>query len=154
MELLAFYKNSGEQMTLFKTLLDGSKSFKILPREVWFGWVSSAVEAYNMAIYSFIAPFLAQQLFRQTTARSAIFFSYSLIFIGCCFLYPAGAIYYGFIGDKQGRRKTCVYSTLGLAVATGMMGLLPLHFLGGSTWIYFLVLIGAQHFFQAANTTE
>lgn len=138
-------------MTLFKTLLDGSRFFKILPKEVWIGWISSLVEAYNMAIYSFIAPLLAKLLFQQETAGSAVFFSYSLVFIGSCFLYPAGAVYYGLIGDKRGRQKTCIYSTLGLAVATGMMGIVPIHFLAGNAWICFLVLIGAQHFFSGGE---
>jgi MHS family proline/betaine transporter-like MFS transporter len=121
-----------------------------LPKEVWIGWVSSLVEAYNMAIYSFMAPLLAKLIFKQGEG-SAIFFSYALVFIGSCFLYPAGAIYYGFIGDKKGRRKTCIYSTLGLAIATGMMGLVPIQYLSESSWICFLVLIGAQHFFSGGE---
>ncbi len=138
-------------MSLFKTLLSGSRFFKILPKEVWIGWVSSLVEAYNMAIYSFMAPLLAKLLFQQEAAGSAVFFSYSLVFVGSCFLYPAGAVYYGLIGDKRGRQKTCIYSTLGLAIATGMMGVVPIHFLGGSSWICFLILIGAQHFFSGGE---
>ena len=138
-------------MSLFKTAACESKFFKTLPKEVWIGWISSFVEAYNMAIYSFIAPLLAKQLFQQTKAWSAVLFSYSLVFIASCFLYPVGAVYYGFIGDKRGRQKTCVYSTLGLAVATGMMGFVPIHYLGNSAWICFLVLICAQYFFSGGE---
>lgn len=110
-------------------------------KEVWIGWISSLVEAYNMAIFSFIAPLLAKLLFQE----SPIFFSYSLIFIGASFFYPAGAIYYGLMGDKKGRQKTCIYSTLGLAIATGLMGLVP------SIWGCFLVLTCAQHFFSGGE---
>ena len=125
--------------------------FKTLPKEVWLGWISSLVEAYNMAIYSFIAPLLASLLFQKATAGNAVFFSYSLVLIGSCLLYPLGAIYYGFIGDRQGRQKTCIYSTLGLAIATGMMGFVPFHFLEGEAWICFLVLICTQHFFSGGE---
>ncbi len=131
--------------------MSDSRILKTLPKEVWIGWVSSLVEAYNMSIYSFIAPLLATLLFQQTTEWSAVFFSYSLVFIGSCLLYPAGAIYYGLIGDKQGRQKTCIYSTLGLAVATGMMGLAPFDLLAGNVWIFFLVFICAQHFFSGGE---
>jgi MFS transporter, MHS family, proline/betaine transporter len=122
--------------------------FTSVQKEVWIGWVSSLVEAYNMAIYSFLAPFLAKFLFHN--AEKAVFFSYALILIASCFLYPLGAIYYGYIGDQQGRQRTCVYSTLGLAIATGLMGAIPFY-MENSTWICFLVLICAQHFFSGGE---
>ena len=117
-------------------------------KEVWIGWFSSMAEAYNMAIYSFIAPLLAASLFQQTPEWQALFFSYALVFVGACFLYPLGATYYGMIGDLKGRQKACMYSTLGLGAATGLMGLLP--FASGA-WIYFLLLICAQHFFSGGE---
>lgn len=138
-------------MSRVKTSPNELRVSRTLSKEVWIGWISSLVEAYNMAIYSFTAPLLAKLIFQQANAGSAVFFSYSLVFIGSCFLYPAGAIYYGFIGDKQGRQKTCIYSTLGLAIATGMMGFAPLHSLEASVWVFFLVLICAQHFFSGGE---
>lgn len=122
-----------------------------LSKEVWIGWISSLVEAYNMAVYSFIAPLLAPLLFQHRSAKQAVFFSYALLLIGSCILYPLGAIYYGLMGDKRGRQKTCIFSTLGLAVATGMMGFVPLHWPASDAWICFLVLICAQHFFSGGE---
>ena len=128
-----------------------TKPSRAIAKEVWAGWFSSLMEAYNMAIYSFAAPFLAPILFKGVSPTIAIFFSYSLVFIGFCLFYPAGAIYYGFLGDKKGRRKTCSYSALGLAIATGMMGLIPIDFLGNYAWICFLILICAQYFFSGGE---
>ncbi len=122
-----------------------------LPKEAWIGLLSSLVEAYNMAIFSFTAPFFAKRLFCDATPWSAVFFSYSLVFIGSCFLYPAGAIYFGFLGDKKGRQKTCTRSTLGLGLATGMMGFIPIDLFGAQAWICFLLLICAQHFFSGGE---
>ena len=45
-----------------------------LPKEVIIGWVSSLIEAYNMAIYSFIAPFLAKFMFQEASAWSRYIF--------------------------------------------------------------------------------
>lgn len=132
------------------TPADNLKSAAILRKEVWIGWISSLVEAYNMVIYSFIAPLLAPLLFQEESAWSAVFFSYSLVLIGTTLLYPAGAIYYGYLGDRYGRQNLCVYSTLGLALATGLMGLIPSQWLING-WPYFLVLIGAQHFFSGGE---
>ncbi len=110
-------------------------------REVWVGWFSSLSEAYNMAIYSFTAPFFAKLIFQHESAGSAVLFSYCLIFIGSCLFYPAGAAYYGLIGDKSGRSKTCLYSTFGLAIATGLMGLIPIQLFGDFAWVIFCFLI-------------
>ena len=123
---------------------------KTFRKEVWIGWLSSLVEAYNMAIYSFVAPLIAPLLFKDQTASNAIFFSYCLVFIGSCLMYTAGAVYYGLIGDRIGRQKICVYSTLGLAIATGLMSVIPVY-LFENAWIYFLLLIGAQHFFSGGE---
>lgn len=120
-------------------------------KDVWVGWISSMVEAYNMAIYSFTAPLLAKQLFQNATLWTSLFFSYSLVFLGTCLLYPLGALYYGYLGDKKGRQQTCIYSTLGLGIATGFMGFAPFNLLGDYEWVYFLVLIGAQHFFSGGE---
>lgn len=120
----------------------------MISKNVWVGWLSSLVEAYNMAIYSFVAPFLAQLIFQNHAEKNAVFFSYSLILLGCCLFYPLGAFYYGFVGDKKGRQKTCVYATLGLGLATGLMGLVPM---GDKSWVCFLILICAQHFFSGGE---
>ena len=57
----------------FTSLLK-SKALKTPPKEVWIGWVSSLVEAYNMAIYSFMAPLLAPLIFQQDNSRERCFF--------------------------------------------------------------------------------
>lgn len=133
-----------------KSILSFNKSNAMPPlsKEVWIGWISSLVEAYNMAIYSFSAPLLAKFLFNHTD--HSIFFSYFLILMASCFLYPLGAIYYGYMGDQQGRQRTCVYSTLGLAISTGLMGFIPFS-IENFTWICFLILICAQHFFSGGE---
>lgn len=127
--------------------MDSSK----ITREVWVGWFSSLSEAYNMAIYTFTAPFLARLLFSQESAWSAVFFSYCLVLIAACLFYPAGAAYYGLMGDKRGRNTTCLCSTFGLALATGLMGLIPIHWLGHSAWAVFCFLICLQYFFSGGE---
>lgn len=132
------------------TAAAGDKRFVTPVKEVWVGWISSLVEAYNMVIYSFIAPTIAPRLFTGESAWSAVFFSYALLFVGSCLLYPAGAIYYGYLGDRYGRQNLCIYSTLGLGIATGLMGLIPGAMMQDG-WIYFLALIGAQYFFSGGE---
>lgn len=122
-----------------------------VPKETWAGLISSLVEAYNMAIYSFTAPFIAPLIFPNSETWSPLFFFYCLAFVGSCLCYPLGAFYYGVMGDREGRRKTCTHSALGLAIATGLMGVLPLNHSGDLSWICFLLLLGAQNFFSGGE---
>jgi len=112
------------------------------------GWFSSLSESYNSAIYTFLAPFLAQRLFWQQTAWNAVFFSYCIFWIAVGLFYPAGAAYFGLIGDKKGRNRTCLYSTFGLALTTGVMGLIPM---GEYAWIFFGLFICLQFFFSGGE---
>lgn len=115
------------------------------------GWVSSIVEAYNMAIFSFAAPFLAGFLFPALNKTEALLYTFSLPLLGTCFCYPLGAFLFGSLGDAKGRQKICIYSTLGLAFSTGILGLLPFSFFESYAWCFFLFLISLQHFFSAGE---
>lgn len=119
-----------------------------ISKEVWIGWFSSLVEAYNMALYGFAAPLLAGLLFQNQASGAALFYSYALVLIAAGIFYPLGAIYFGAMGDREGRQKICVYSTLGLGFATGLMGLVP--FFDGA-WVVFLILICGQYFFSGGE---
>lgn len=124
---------------------------KSKPNEVWVGWFSSSIEAYNMAIYSFTAPLLSLHLFQSESKLNGIFSSYALLLIGSLLFYPLGALYYGLIGDRCGRQKICIYSTLGLSFATAIMGFVPFYSESPLPWISFLILICAQHFFSGGE---
>lgn len=126
--------------------LEWTEEKKPFRKEVFVGWISSSVEAYNMALYNFSAPLLAPLLFQGIDPAQALFLSYFLSFLGFCFFYPAGAIYYGLMGDRYGRRTVCISSTLGLSLSTGLMGLMM-----ESGWVFFSVLIGAQYFFSGGE---
>lgn len=64
----------------------------MMRKEIWIGWLSSLIEAYNMAIYSFLVPILIPHFGKP---RSHLL-SYSLVFVGS-FFYPIGAAYYGLL---------------------------------------------------------
>jgi MFS transporter, MHS family, proline/betaine transporter len=113
-------------------------------KEVWIGWLSSLSGSYNIAVYGFVAPFLAPLLFQKMSEAHSILFSYVLIFIGCCLLYPIGAFYY------SSSTKKVLDSTLGLALTTGLMGIFPRFLLEGG-WLYFLILVSIQHFFWGGD---
>lgn len=129
-------------------LIPEIKQKTALPKEVFIGWIASLTEAYNTAIFSFLAPMLALSHFQNENSFSALFFSYSLVFLGSSLFYPMGAFYYGTMGDAKGRQKTCVYSTLGLAISTGLIAFIPE---GTYSAFFLLIFICAQHFFSGGE---
>jgi MFS family permease len=105
------------------------------------GLISMTIEAYNLALYPFLAPHLASLLF----INKSNIFAYGLLFLGSFFAAPASAIFYGSLGDTKGRKKSCIISAIGLAVTTAVMGLVPIF---KFSWLIFLLLIGLQKFFS------
>ena len=105
------------------------------------GLISMAIEAYNIALYPFLAPHLAGLLFINKSNIAA----YGLLFLGSFLAAPAGAIYYGSLGDTKGRRRSCIIACIGLAATTAAMGLVPIF---KFSWLIFLFLIGLQKFFS------
>lgn len=112
------------------------------------GLFSCSIESYTASIYVFAGPELKSQIFPYLSPDSATFFHYMIIALGLL-CYPLGGYLFGFLGDKMGRKKALTYSSLGLALATALLGLVPLGLTG--TWIYvpailFTALFCLQHF--------
>ncbi len=124
---------------------------KNIRKETLVGFFASISEAYNMAIYVFLAPLLAPILFTSESGLRAIIYSYGITFFGSFVAYPLGALYYGSIGDRDGRRKACTNSCLGLAFATGMMGLVPIEIFESSAWAFYLTFVSMQFFFSGGE---
>lgn len=112
------------------------------------GLFSCSIESYTASIYVFAGPELKSQIFPYLSPDSATFFHYMIIALGLL-CYPLGGYLFGFLGDKLGRKKALTYSSLGLAVATALLGLVPLGLTGD--WLYipailFTALFCLQHF--------
>lgn len=104
-----------------------------------------------MSLVAFLAPTLGPLLFRESSHADSVLSSYTLVFLGSFIMYPLGAWYYGHIGDSRGRRKACTASSLGLAVVTGAMAVLPLSSSVSYAWILFMALLALQFFFSAGE---
>ncbi len=111
------------------------------------GLFSCSIESYTASVYVFAGPELKSQIFPYLSANSATFFHYLIIALGLL-CYPLGGYFFGFLGDKLGRKKALTYSSLGLAIATGLLGLVPLGLTGIMVYfpaILFTLLFCLQH---------
>lgn len=86
--------------------------------------IGNFLEHYDHALFGFLAPFLAPHLFPESGPLEALIYTYALIPLGVLSR-PLGALLFGWMGDRWGRKRTLSITLIGMALATGAMGFLP-----------------------------
>ena len=93
-------------------------------KNFWAGIIGNICHYYNEALFALLAPFISTIFFPHVSTTYALIFTYAILPLGLLSR-PLGAIVFGFIGDKFGRKKSIFLSLLGLSLATTTMGLIP-----------------------------
>lgn len=108
-------------------------------RARWASLVGTSLESYDFYIYAYFAAFFVGPLFFDPLGgfggTLAAFLSIALAFI----IRPVGAIIFGHVGDRIGRRKTLIFTVTLMGVATGLIGILPTYDQAG--WIGGAILV-------------
>lgn len=108
-------------------------------RARWASLVGTSLESYDFYIYAYFAAFFVGPLFFDPLGgfggTLAAFLSIALAFV----IRPVGAILFGHIGDRIGRRKTLIVTVTMMGVATGLIGVLPTYEQAG--WIGAAILV-------------
>jgi MFS family permease len=87
--------------------------------------VGSMIEAYDFALYGIAAAFVFPKTFFPSLGGSAAVIA-SIATLGVAFLTrPFGAIFFGAMGDRYGRKATLVATVLLMGLGTALMGLVP-----------------------------
>ncbi|HEY4134562.1 MAG TPA: MFS transporter [Alphaproteobacteria bacterium] len=93
--------------------------------------VGTTVEFYDFYVYATAAVLVFPHLFfpagNETTALLASF----AVFGAAMIARPLGAIFFGHLGDKRGRKITLVGALLTMGIATFLIGLLPTYPVAG-----------------------
>jgi MHS family proline/betaine transporter-like MFS transporter len=79
------------------------------------------LEWFDFGIYGYFALVLSKQFFPGDAALLLSFATFGVGFLAR----PLGAVVFGHIGDRYGRRRALLLSILGMAGATFLMGCLP-----------------------------
>lgn len=115
-------------------------------------FLGNLLEHYDNALFGLLTPFLAPLFFPNQDPLTALISIYAIIPIGMM-ARPIGSLFFGYIGDSKGRKEALFWSLLGMAIVTGMMGLIPSYAMIGVAAPLLLTLgrIG-QNFFAAGET--
>jgi MHS family proline/betaine transporter-like MFS transporter len=109
-------------------------------RTVLAGMVGNAMEWYDYGLYGYLAPVLAALFFPAENELNSLMATFGAFAAGFL-LRPLGAIAFGHLGDRLGRKKALVVSVTLMAIPTGLIGLLPTYAEVGATAAVLLVLL-------------
>lgn len=86
--------------------------------------IGTILEWYDFTLFAYLTPLLAKLFFPQKEALTGLLLTYSIFAIGF-FVRPLGAILFGHIGDRFGRKLALTFTILLMSIPTFLMGLLP-----------------------------
>ena len=115
--------------------------------------LGNVVEWYSFLAYAYLTPVLSKLFFPDVSEKKSIIYVFLIFAIG--FLArPFGAIFFGYLGDKVGRRKTLIISQLLLAIPSLIICFIPTHEqIGFSAAIILSILRFVQGFSIAGEYT-
>lgn len=83
-----------------------------------------AIEFYDFYIFGLLAPILATAFFPKHDSVAGLLYVFTLFAVAFA-ARPIGAIVFGHLGDRYGRRNTLVMSVVVMVVATVLIGVAP-----------------------------
>lgn len=88
------------------------------------GIIGNILEHYDNALFGLLAPFVASLFFENNDPLTALILTYGILPLGILFR-PIGSLFFGWLGDRYGRRIALCTSLFGMAMVTVIMGCLP-----------------------------
>jgi metabolite-proton symporter len=109
------------------TVLESSPAIPANPRSrVFFAsLIGTTIEFYDFYVYATAAVLVFPHLFFPPGNETAALLSSLAVFGAAMVARPLGAIVFGHLGDKRGRKVTLVGALLTMGIATFLIGLLP-----------------------------
>lgn len=88
------------------------------------GAIGNFVEWYDFALYGYFATTIAHLFFPKEDPTAALLSTFAVFAVGF-FTRPLGAVAFGHMGDRFGRRTSLIVSVVLMSAATVAVGLLP-----------------------------
>ena len=90
------------------------------------GMIGNALEWYDYALYGHFAAIISVLYFPSSSVYISMISTFG-VFAAGFLMRPVGAIFFGFIGDRYGRKMALSLAILMMAIPTGCIGILPTH---------------------------
>lgn len=88
-------------------------------------FVGTSLESYDFYVFAYFSAIFSAQLFFPEQDRVAGTISAFLVLATSYLVRPIGAIIFGHLGDRIGRKRTLLLTISIMGVSTGVIGLLP-----------------------------
>ncbi|MET9776409.1 MFS transporter [Streptomyces sp. NPDC006367] len=103
--------------------------------------IGTTIEFYDFYIYATAAVLVFPSLFFPKSDPTTALLSSFAVFGAAMVARPVGAVFFGHLGDRLGRKKTLVVSLLTMGIATFLIGVLPTYAQAGWAATALLVLM-------------
>jgi len=90
------------------------------------GVVGNVLEWYDFAVFGYFAPIIASQFFPEDDPISGLINAFG-VFAAGYLMRPIGGVVFGYIGDRQGRKRALGMSVMLMVIPTTLLGFLPTH---------------------------
>jgi len=88
------------------------------------GVSGTALQWYDFAIFGYFAPIIARTYFPNDNQFASLLSAFGVFAVGYL-LAPLGSIFFGYIGDKYGRKRALTLSILAMAIPTAIISVIP-----------------------------
>lgn len=93
-------------------------------RELMAGIAGTLLQWYDFSLFGFLAPVIAHTYFLHMTHTVALLSTFAVFAVGFLAA-PLGAVVFGHIGDRYGRKRALILSIVCMTIPTSLMALLP-----------------------------
>jgi MFS transporter, MHS family, proline/betaine transporter len=109
--------------------------------------IGNILNHYDSSLFGWVAPYLAPILFPGKGGMEALLLTFAFLPLNYM-TKPLGACFWGWIGDRWGRKPALTASLIGMALSTSAIGCLPLI---EHAWIFLALCRAFQGFFAAGE---
>lgn len=102
--------------------------------------VGNALEWYDLTFYGYFAGVFARLYFPNEDPFLSLLAAYGL-FAASYFMRPLGAMIFGYVGDKYGRKYSLAYSIIIMGACSLLISLLPTYAQWGASASVFLIIL-------------